>query len=102
MNDGMSRETVNDLQGKSKSSVDEAYFFNNDESLRSEYIMHLHAVTMSKEIEKVTIKSPEVRLMESQNQELNEENRLLKQNIDGIMERLNALENIRWEDIKNK
>ena len=55
---------------------------------------------MSKEVDKITVKSPEVRLMESQNQELNEENRLLKQNIDGIMERLNALENIRWEDIK--
>ena len=102
MNDGMSRETVNDLQGKSMNSVDEAYFFNNDESLRTEYIQHLHAVTMSKEVEKITVKSPEVRLMESQNKELSDENSMLKDNIAGIMERLNKLEEVTWDEVKKE
>ena len=94
MNDGMSRELVNDLQGRTKNSVDDAYFFNSDESLREEYIEHLHAVTIMEDVTKVTVKSPEVRLIESKNKELLFENRSLRSEVDSISKRQDNLERI--------
>jgi integrase len=93
MNDGMSRETVNDLQGKKKNAVDEVYFYNNPETLKEEYIQHLPALTIMQEVEKITIKSPEVQRMELENKEL-------KDNVKDILARLHNLEQIKWEDIK--
>ena len=103
MNDGMSRETVNDLQGKSMNSVDEAYFFNTDESLKTEYVKHLHAVTMSKEVEKITVKSPEVRLIESQNRELEKELAIKNDKVDLLFEEFEKFKkSITWEDVKKE
>ena len=102
MNDGLSREIVNDLQGKSKNSVDEAYFFNSDESLRTEYIQHLHAVTISKEVEKVTVKSPEYVKLENKNKDLQEKVHQQQSKYDSLRKRIEALENKSDEDILNK
>lgn len=49
-NDGMSFDDVNDLQGKSKSRTDQAYFMINPEDLKYEYIEHLPAVTISTDV----------------------------------------------------
>ena len=43
-NDGMHIEDINSLQGKSKNMIDEAYYFENPESLKREYIAHVNAV----------------------------------------------------------
>ena len=49
-NDGMSLDDVNDMQGKSKSRTDQAYFMINPEDLKYEYIEHLPAVTISTDV----------------------------------------------------
>jgi len=69
-NDGMSLDNVNDLQGKSKNKTDEAYFMVNPEELKYEYIKHLPAVTINKDVEKLSIKSPEFMQIENENREL--------------------------------
>ena len=68
-NDGMPLEKVNELQGKAKNQTDTAYFMANPEDLKNEYIQHLPAITISKEIEKITVKSPEFLKMEKENAE---------------------------------
>ena len=102
MNDGMSRETINDLQGKSKNRVDEAYFFNTDESLREEYIKHLSAVTMSKEVEKVTVKSPEYIKLENKNRDLKDTVTQQQAKYESIIKRIEALENKDDDEILNR
>lgn len=69
-NDGMSLDKVNDLQGKTKNKTDAIYFMTNPDDLKYEYIKHLPAVTMGKEVEKLSIKSPEFVQMENENKEL--------------------------------
>ena len=66
-NDGMSLDKVNDLQGKSKSRTDSVYFMTNPEDLKQEYIEHLPALMIMKEVEKVTVKSPEYLKLERDN-----------------------------------
>ena len=69
-NDGMSLDKVNDLQGKAKNQTDEVYFMTNPEDLKYEYIKHLPAVTINKDVEKLYIKSPEFVQMENENKQL--------------------------------
>ena len=66
-------DNVNDLQGKAKNKTDSAYFMTNPEDLKYEYIKHLPAVTISKEIEKLSVKSPEFKKMEVENETLKTE-----------------------------
>ena len=100
LNDGMSRDMVNDLQGRTKPKTDMAYFFNNTETLKEEYIKHLPALTVMQEVEKITIKSPEVQLIESKNKELEDMNLDLQERVsmheeryEGILARIESLEN---------
>lgn len=86
-NDGMSRDKVNDLQGKAKNTTDDSYFMTNPEDLKYEYIEHLPAVTIMQEIEKVTIKSPEYIRMEQELQEKTEE-------VQSMNDRVSALEKV--------
>ena len=83
-NDGMPMEKVNELQGKAKNQTDTSYFMANPEDLKSEYIQHLPALTISKEIEKITVKSPEFIKMEKENAEY-------KKRMDGIDEEIRQL-----------
>ena len=100
-NDGMSLDKVNDLQGKAKNKTDQAYFLINPEDLKYDYIQHLPAVTIGKEIEKISIKSPEFMQMEKENQSLKTEmNKMrneieeiydLKKTVRGIMEMIEEM-----------
>lgn len=72
-NNGMSLDNVNDLQGKAKNKTDSAYFMTNPEDLKYEYIKHLPAVTIRKKIEKLSVKSPEFKKMEIENEALRTE-----------------------------
>ena len=89
-NDGMSRDNVNDLQGKAKNRTDDAYFMTNPDDLKYEYIRHLPAVTINTDVEKLSVKSPEFLEMEKENEtlrsELNEM-RELKKIVYGIIEK---------------
>ena len=84
MNDGMSRELVNDLEGRTKSITDEAYFFNNEEALFEEYVKHLPAVTIMEDVKKLSIKSPEFVQIENENKELKTELDGIKADIQSI------------------
>jgi len=83
-NDGMSLDKVNDLQGKAKNKTDQAYFLINPEDLKYDYIQHLPAVTIGKEIEKISIKSSEFMQMEKENQSLKTEMNKIRNEIDEI------------------
>ena len=89
-NDGMSLDKVNDLQGKAKNKTDEAYFMTNPEDLKYEYIEHLPAVTINKEVEKITIKSKEYLMMEKENKELKTDLNAMKADILSIKKKFGA------------
>lgn len=84
-NDGMSLDKVNDLQGKAKNKTDASYFMTNPEDLKYEYIQHLPAVTISKDVEKLSIKSPEFIQIENENKHLHSEIEVIKADIASLM-----------------
>ena len=47
LNDDMSKDDVNSMQGKSKTKTDESYFFDDPDKLKQKYIQHLSAVTIA-------------------------------------------------------
>ena len=104
MNDGMSRETVNDLQGKSKNSVDEVYFYNNPKSLKEVYIQHLPAVTIMQDVEKVTVKSPEFHRLENELREKTDAVEAMSNRMDNMERMLQEIanQNVTWEDVKKE
>ena len=94
-NDGMSIDKVNDLQGKSKSLTDRAYFMVNPEDLKQEYINHIHALLMSVDVEKLNVKSPEYHKLE-------QENKAYKENLDDLWKELNNMKKRQdiWDEMK--
>ena len=84
MNDGMSRDLVNDLQGRTKPLTEESYFFTDTESLREAYVEHLPALMIGKEIEKITVKSKEFIQLESKLKEKTDEVASVNERIDSI------------------
>jgi integrase len=50
-NDGMSKDMVNELQGKMKSKTDRAYFVVNPDVLRREYIHHIGSVSILSDVD---------------------------------------------------
>lgn len=87
-NDGMSLDNVNDLQGKAKNKTDQAYFMINPDDLKYEYIKHLPAVTISQDVEKLSVKSPEYLQMEREKEDYKKQIDKLTKDIAHIMERL--------------
>lgn len=87
-NDGMSLDSVNDLQGKAKNKTDQAYFMTNPEDLKNEYIKHVHAVTINQDVEKLSIKSPEFMQMEKENENYKKQLDKLTNDVDRILNRL--------------
>ena len=85
-NDGMGRDKVNDLQGKAKNKTDSAYFMTNPEDLKYEYIKHLPAVTINKDVEKLSVKSPEYMKMEKENESLKSEVSGMRKELDEMKE----------------
>ena len=86
-NDGMALDKINDLQGKTKNKTDSVYFMTNPEDLKLEYIEHLPALSMGKDVEKVTIKSPEFTRLEAELKDKTDE-------VESVNERLNNIEKI--------
>ena len=83
LNDGMSLTDINSMQGKTKNSTDEAYFFENPSKLKEKYIKHLHSITIiSKSVKKV--KSAEIIRLEIENNELKKEIKRLNKELDTV------------------
>lgn len=97
-NDGMSIDKVNDLQGKSKTLTDQAYFMVNPEDLKLDYIEHLSALLMSVDVEKLSIKSPEYHKLEQENKSLKEDNEKINEMWDELQD-LKKRTSI-WEEMK--
>ena len=58
---------------------------------------------MSKEVEKITVKSPEVRLMESQNRELEKELAVKNDKVDLLFEEFEKFKrSVTWDDVKKE
>ena len=68
--EGMSRALINTLQGKSNNAVDDVYFYENEETLRNEYIKHQNGILILTEVNTITIESDEVLQMRLENEEL--------------------------------
>ena len=83
-NDGLSLDKINDLQGKSKNKTDSVYFMTNPEDLKIEYIEHLPALSIGKDVEKVTIKSPEFTKLELELKDKTEEVESVNARLDNI------------------
>ena len=92
MNDGMSKDLVNTLQGKSQSLTDESYFFTDTDSLKMEYVKHLPSLMISKEIEHVTVKSKEFLELENRHRELQSTVDAQKSRYEDLMNRIKVLE----------
>lgn len=71
-NHGMSKEDINEMQGKGQNLVDEAYFFDDPNILREKYIEHMNAVTINLDVNSLDIKSPEFLKLEEEITEKNE------------------------------
>ena len=65
-NDGMSLNTVNDLQGKSKNKTDSSYFMEDPSKLKEKYMKHMGSLTINLEVNSLDIKSREYRLLEKE------------------------------------
>lgn len=101
-NDGMSRDDINDLQGKAKNRTDQSYFFEDPLKLKEKYIQHLDVLTINLDVKKLDIKSPEYIKLENTNKELEEKVTKQQAKYDKIIQRIEALENRSDEDILNK
>ncbi len=95
-NHGMSKEDINEMQGKGQNLVDEAYFFDDPNILREKYIEHMDAITINMDINNISIKSPEYLELEKLYQEIESE----LSEIDNMKERILALEKSRptWNE----
>ena len=86
---GMSMEDINSIQGKAKTAVNEAYFFDNPKQLKQIYIDHLDAVTINWNVHQLDMKSEEYRLLESELDKKNKEYDDLKDRIINIENAIN-------------
>lgn len=76
---GLSREEINSLQGRSEEGVDAAYFYKDPRDLRRKYIANIDKILINTEVNTLTIESPEVAAIRKRNDEL-------ENNIDRIVE----------------
>ena len=95
LNDGMTKDDVNSMQGKSKNRTDEAYFFDDPDKLKEKYIVHMSAVTINVEVEKLTIKSPEFIQMENHKNRVDAEIVSLRREMDDLRSMKQDLEGIK-------
>ena len=95
LNDGMTKDDVNSMQGKSKNRTDEAYFFDDPDKLKEKYIVHMSAVTINVEVEKLTIKSPEFIQLENHKNRVDAEIVNLRREMDDLRSMREDLEGIK-------
>jgi len=86
--DGMDRYLINVLQGKSNGSVDDVYFFEDENRLKEEYLKHMHSLLIFSEVREVTVHSEEFL-------ELKKENDVLKKQVMKIQQMQDELNNIK-------
>ena len=88
LNGGMSKDDVNCLQGKSRNSTDESYFYDDPDKLKQKYIGHMAAITINSEVNNIDVKSPEFIEMEHKLEEKEVEVKQMNDRISMIEKRL--------------
>ena len=83
-NHGMSKEDINQMQGKGQNIVDEAYFFDDPNILREKYIEHLDCLVIDSS-----------RRVKSELETVREENLEYKNELRDIYSRLELLEKLK-------
>ena len=83
-NDGMSKEDINQMQGKGQNSVDEVYFFDDPNVLREKYIEHLDCLT----IDSTRRVKTELETVRDENKELRDR----QSQLDDLLDRIKKLE----------
>jgi integrase len=81
---GMDTYSINVLQGKSNGSVNDVYFFEDEETLLEEYIKAIEGVLILTDVKEHNRYSPEFIKMEKENEEY-------KEKIDRITDEINSL-----------
>ncbi|MBQ9026872.1 MAG: site-specific integrase [Bacilli bacterium] len=92
MNDGLTEQIIDSLQGRGRDSTHRSYFMDNPEKLREKYIEHLDCLTILSEVNNLDMKSPEFVKMECELESKNETIKNYESEIDRINERQDRLE----------
>ena len=92
-NHGMSKEDINEMQGKGQNLVDEAYFFDDPNILREKYIEHMDAVTINLDVNTIDIRSPEYLELEQKFKEKEAEIENFESRMDSFEKRLSEIHN---------
>ena len=75
---GLSLDEIDSLQGRSKNTIRESYYFNSVEDLKKKYIRNIDQVTILDEVHTITIDSPEVELLKKKAAKIDELEQLVK------------------------
>lgn len=92
---GMQRYLINVLQGKSNSGVDDVYFFEDEETLREEYLKALQGVLIYTDVKEITKYSVEYLELKNENQEYKDNLNELWNELNNMKKRTNI-----WEEMK--
>ena len=74
----LSLDEIDSLQGRSKNTVRESYYFDNPEDLRKKYIRNIDQVTILDEVHTITVDSPEVMELKEKAAKIDELEKLVK------------------------
>lgn len=83
---GMDTYSINIMQGKSNGSVDDVYFFEDEEMLLKEYISAIEGVLILTDVREINVYSDEYLLLQKENIELKERFDKMQDDIDEIRE----------------
>ena len=97
LNAGMNKDDVNSLQGKSRNTTDESYFYDDPKKLQEKYIKYMGAVTINLDVNTLEIKSPEYIELENENREYKEKLANIEKRLDNLEERKDI-----WEKLQQK
>ena len=74
----LSLDEIDSLQGRSKNTVRESYYFDNPYDLRKKYIRNIDQVTILDEVHTITVDSPEVMELKEKAAKIDELEKLVK------------------------
>ena len=79
---GLSLNEIDSLQGRTKQTVQQSYYFDNVEELRKKYIRNIDQVTILDQVHTLTVDSPEVELLKEKAEKIDELEKLIKKIIE--------------------
>ena len=80
---GLSLDEIDSLQGRSKNTTRQSYYFNSTDDLKKKYIRNIEQVTILDQVHTITVDSPEVEMLKEKAAKIEELEKLVKK----IMER---------------